>query len=225
MVPPGQPWDIGREADLSLDDNRFLHRRFLRFVWEDGFWWIVNIGASLAATVSDPRTGTQSWLGPGARLPLIFPELVVVFTAGASSYELVVTNPSAPWHDPVVQPPQTGEATIEGMPLTLSQRQLIVALAEPMLRREGPGVITIPSNAEAAERLGWQRTKFNRKLDNVCDKLDRLGVEGLRGGVSAHATNRRARLIEWAISTGLVTADDLGLLDETSPASADDVDD
>ena len=29
---------------------------------------------------------------------------------------------------------------------------------------------------------GWSMTTFNRKLDNVCDKLDKLGVAGLRGG-------------------------------------------
>jgi hypothetical protein len=65
-----------------------------------------------------------------------------------------------------------------------------------------------------AERLGWSLVRFNRKLDNVCDKLDKLGVDGLRGGVLGRASNRRARLVEFAISTGLVTAHDLVLLDK-----------
>jgi len=55
-------------------------------------------------------------------------------------------------------------------------------------------------------------TTFNRKLDNVCDKLDRLGIDGVRGGRERLATNRRARLVEYAISTRLVTKDDLRLL-------------
>jgi len=56
-------------------------------------------------------------------------------------------------------------------------------------------------------------TTFNRKLDNVCEKLDKLGVEGLRGGRGKLATNRRARLVEYAVATRLVSTDDLVLLD------------
>ena len=73
----------------------------------------------------------------------------------------------------------------------------------------------LPSSAKAAERLGWTITRFNRKLDNVCDKLDRIGVKGLRGGPGALATNRRARLVEYAVASRLVTGDDLPLLDLT----------
>jgi hypothetical protein len=71
----------------------------------------------------------------------------------------------------------------------------------------------LPTSAKAAERLGWTVTRFNRKLDNVCDKLDRIGVPGMRGGVKAFATNRRTRLVEHAIAARLVTREDLPLLD------------
>lgn len=64
------------------------------------------------------------------------------------------------------------------MVFTDSQKALIVALAEPMLRRDGTGFSAIPSSADAARTLGWALTRFNRKLDNVCDKLDRVGVAG-----------------------------------------------
>jgi hypothetical protein len=56
-------------------------------------------------------------------------------------------------------------------------------------------------------------TTFNRKLDNVCEKLDKIGVAGLRGGRGNLATNRRARLVEYAVAARLVTAEDLLLLD------------
>ena len=36
-----------------------------------------------------------------------------------------------------------------------------------------------PSSADAAARLGWTVTKFNRKLDNVCQKLADAGIRGL----------------------------------------------
>ncbi|HEY4614469.1 MAG TPA: hypothetical protein VIG75_03305, partial [Citricoccus sp.] len=114
-----------------------------------------------------------------------------------------------------------GATTIGPVLLTESQRALVVALAEPMLRRDGTGLSAIPSSAAAAERLGWGITKFNRKLDNVCDKLDRVGVAGLRGGGGKLATNRRARLVEHAVTSHLVTPDDLALLDRPGGAEED----
>ena len=57
----------------------------------------------------------------------------------------------------------------------------------------------------AAQRLGWTITKFNRKLDNVCEKLAKLGVRGLHGDASRLATSRKARLVEHALATQLVT--------------------
>jgi hypothetical protein len=57
-------------------------------------------------------------------------------------------------------------------------------------------------------------TKFNRKLDGVCLKLERMGVQGLHGGPDRLATDRKARLVEYALSARLVQPDDLGLLDD-----------
>ena len=107
-----------------------------------------------------------------------------------------------------------GETTIGPVVFTPSQKAVIVALAEPILRRGGTGFSTVPSSADAAKRLGWPITRFNRKLDNVCDKLDRVGVAGLRGGGGKLATNRRARLVEHAVTSHLVTPEDLPLLDQ-----------
>ena len=67
------------------------------------------------------------------------------------------------------------------------------------------------------EPLGWAITRFNRKLDNVCDKLDKQGVAGLRGGPGKLASNRRTRLVEYAVGTRLVTPEDLALLDLPDP--------
>jgi hypothetical protein len=64
-------------------------------------------------------------------------------------------------------------------------------------------------------------TTFNRKLDNVCEKLDKIGVDGLRGGRGRLATNRRARLVEYAVATRLVSVDDLALLDEIAAHGAE----
>jgi hypothetical protein len=52
----------------------------------------------------------------------------------------------------------------------------------------------------------------------VCEKLDKIGVDGLRGGRGKLAVNRRARLVEYAVATRLVSPDDLVLLDADSDA-------
>ena len=46
-VPPDRPFTIGREADLVVDDNRFLHRRFLELRAQGGMWWLANVGDQL----------------------------------------------------------------------------------------------------------------------------------------------------------------------------------
>ena len=48
------PLTIGREADVEIDDNPFLHRIFLQVVHEGGLWWLANVGSTLTAT-----TGTS----------------------------------------------------------------------------------------------------------------------------------------------------------------------
>lgn len=217
QVVPEQVFTIGRDADLSIDDNPFLHRRLLEISEYEGIWLLRNVGARLAVTVTDGAGRLQSWLAPGARLPLVFGRTVVVFTAGPTTYELEV-HVAEPVFAETHPAGVSGTTTVGDVSLTESQRLLVLALAEPMLVREGSGMGEIPTSARAAARLGWTITRFNRKLDNVCDKLDRLGVQGLRGGVRSYATNRRIRLVEYAIAARMVTRSDLPLLDVAESA-------
>ena len=57
-------------------------------------------------------------------------------------------------------------------------------------------------------RLGWTLTKFNRKLDNVCQKLARHGVRGLHGSAD--------RLVGYGINHQLVPGRDVNDLDENA---------
>jgi len=221
---PEAVFEIGREGDLALDDNPYLHRRFLQLTHASGLWWLVNVGARMSATVSDAAGGVQSWLSPGTSLPIVFPSTSIVFTAGPTTYELLARLSPSPYAEIRSEEPEGGATTIGMIPFTVSQRQLVVALCEAMLRRDGTGLSEIPSSAEAAARLGWTTTRFNRKLDNVCEKLDRVGVKGLRGGSGGLATNRRARLVEYAVASRLVTAEDLPLLDLPPDADPKDAD-
>lgn len=217
-VPAGKPFTIGRDAELTIDDNPFLHRRLLEIrrleLREfEGLWLLQNVGSRLAVTVTDGAGRLHSWLAPGGRLPLVFGRTTVVFTAGPTTYEVSIYV-AEPLFSETQPGSNEGTTTIGDVTFTLSQRLLILALAEPMLIRDGSGMGEIPTSAKAAARLGWTVTRFNRKLDNVCDKLDRMGVQGLRGGVRSYATNRRIRLVEYAIAGRLVTRSDLPLLDQ-----------
>jgi hypothetical protein len=218
-VVPGEPLVIGREGVLAIDDNPYLHRRFLQVSDHDTLWWLTNIGSALTATVADERGMMQAWLAPGARLPLVFDKTIVWFTAGPTTYELDILLQQPPFVQVADESTQSGSTTIGRITFTPDQRLLVLALAESVLRRRGArGAGTIPSSADAARRLGWTLTKFNRKLDNVCDKLTRAGIRGLHGGPEKLAVNRRARLVEYALAARLVEREDLDLLDHVTPA-------
>ncbi len=222
-VTEDRPVVLGRDADVVVEDNPFLHRRFLEVSVKDGLCWLTNVGSRLSATVADDGSRVQAWVAPGARLPIVFEVVHVRFTAGPTTYELTVTVEGGPFsgsHEVVRADPTSLTETIGQIPLTPDQKLLIVALAEPLLRQEGRGNAAIPASADAARRLGWPVTKFNRKLDNVCDKLDRAGVRGLHGAPGKLASNRRARLVEYAVSVGLVTPDDLAALTKNTPGPA-----
>lgn len=207
------PLDIGREGGLVIDDNPYLHRHFLHISVEQNMVWLANVGSQLAATVADDAGLMQAWVGPGARIPIVFPRTAVWFTAGPTTYEFDIVLTEALFQRAFTQEMVDGQTTVGRMSFTPDQKLLILALAERVLRRGNRGAGTIPASADAAARLGWTITKFNRKLDNVCDKLARVGIRGLRGDAERLATSRRARLVEYAVAAQCVTPADLVLLD------------
>lgn len=219
-VAPGETFTIGRNGVLAIDDNPYLHRLLIELRHGSGFWWLDNVGSRTAVHIQDGGRLTASTLAPGATLPLVFPRSIVSFAAGGTAYEL--------WLDQVIPgvggmplPSNgVGDTTISPTEFTEAQRLAILALAEPLLRHSGSGAADVPSAVDAARRLGWTQTRFNRKLDNVCDKLDRAGVTGLRGGPGAQAASRRIRLVEYALGTLLVTPDDLYLLEAEAVQNA-----
>ena len=211
---PGDTLEFGRGAELDIDSNPYLHRRVGRFEYRSGYWFLSNIGRSTHIVVIDSATLSQATVAPGRELALSFTPATVRFRAGRATYEVLVEGGGAPpgvaeRHDDDA----FGTLTVSTIPLTPSQRLLIVSLAEPTLREPTAG-IQIPASRQAAARLRWPITKFNRKLDNVCDKLTKAGVAGLHGAPGALASSRRRTLVEFALQSGLVTTDDLALMDE-----------
>ena len=157
---------------------------------------------TLSATVTDAGSRVQAWIPPGARIPLVFELSHVRFSAGPTTYEFEVHIAEPPFAAPLADSTvvSASTATVGQIPMTPDQLLLVVALAEP---------------------LGWRLTRFNRKLDNVCEKLSRSGVRGLHGEPGRLASNRRARLVEYAVGSGLVSVADLPLLDNRVDATSD----
>ena len=89
-VRPGEVFTVGSDADLAIDDNPFLHRRLLEITEFEGLWVIRNVGARLVVAVSDGSGRLQSWLAPGAWLPLVFGRTTIVFSAGPTTYEMTL---------------------------------------------------------------------------------------------------------------------------------------
>lgn len=210
---PDGVFAVGRDADLFVDENPYLHRRFLEFSHGSAFWWLSNVGTQVPVTVSETSGAVVSWLTPGGTMPLVFAHTVLRFTAGGTSYEMNA-HLDQPAYAAMSDRAESSAATTMGrIDLNGEQRILVIALAEPMLRRGRGEVSSIPSRKECAERLGWTLKKLDRKLDAVCQKLHRANVRGVYGSSAEVALNRRARLVEFSVAAGLVGRDDLRDLD------------
>lgn len=209
----GEILTIGRAADLVIDDNPELDPLLLEIFHEFGMWWIASTATARVVHVSDPSGRVSTELAPGTRVPVVFQPAHVVFSAGRTTYEFAVHG-ELPYSASATSA-ELRPARVDLPRLTTAQRLLLVVLCERSLRHPSRSPGDFPTSAEAAARLGWSLTAFNRKLDNVCDRLDRAGVAGLRGGRGNLATRRRTRLIEYALAARLVTVEDLALLPES----------
>jgi hypothetical protein len=217
------PFTIGRDADFVIDDNPYLHRRFLELLTDGhGEPMLRNVGSQLVATIADPEGRMEAMLGPGAVMPLVYGETLVRFQAGSTTYEFMIERASAAPVPDLTAPDDDGTATMGRIELTRDQKLLVLSISESALRVGGNAAAHIPTTAEAARRIGWKTTKYNRKLDNVCEKLANLGIRGLHGDAGSHASNRKARLVEYVLSSRIVTKDDLWLLDDELAAATGD---
>ncbi|MCP5026720.1 MAG: hypothetical protein GY929_10605 [Actinomycetia bacterium] len=217
IVPPDAQLTFGRSADLVIDDNPYLHRVLGRFSVIRGMWWLTNTGRSIALAATDMSGSSYSRIAPGSGLAMTFPEASVRFEAGAARYEIEVFLPALdcdaePEPEVFVDDGARPTVTASQVPLTPEQLELLVALAEPRLREPGSQAV-LPTNKAVSVRLAWSRSKFNRKLDALCAKLARAGVTGLHGSAGELARDRRLRLVEHAITTGMVNPEDLTILD------------
>lgn len=201
---------FGRGAALDLDSNPFLHRRVGRFVAVDGVWWLENLNDWTPITVISD--GTSAIVERAGRVALVQLRSYIRFEAGSCNYEIRADLSEVPELPAVPARDDDRTATYRplAIPLTDEQRLLVVALAEARLK-DPTQKYRLPTNAATARRLGWTAAKFNRKLDYLCQRLDRQGVAGMRDG-GRRANDRRLHLIDHMISRGHVASEDLALL-------------
>ena len=219
-VELGDELTFGRLADLHIDDNRHLHRVLGRFWSRGDTWWLTNEGRSITIQIADADSRSNVMLAPGSEIALSFPNSILRFRAGITDYEVIVSVPDRDASegddedDPLdVDADELGADTIAlgDLLLTDEQRLLLLALGEGTLRDPHHND-ELPTNRAVARRLGWSITKFNRKLDNLCNRFTKLGVGGLRGSIDQLATDRRRRLVDHAVESGLITRGQLALL-------------
>lgn len=208
-----QPLTFGRSADISIDDNPFLHRVLGEFRMRNGLWWLHNLGSAIALSLVDDATTSSARIAPGSVMPIAFDASTLRFEAGGTTYELsldLVGMPEPTPDDDLAGPEGNDDdaqktTTTADLPLTDDQFALLVALARPVMA----GADELPTNRHLAHGLGWTVTRLNRKLDGLCAKYSKAGVSGLHGSADRLAKDRRTRLAEHAINAGIVSTDDL----------------
>lgn len=223
VVAEGGELRFGRDAELEIDTNPYLHRVLGRFVDRGGHWWLDNLGSSIPLHLQDLGGPTSAMLAPGAAMAIGFAEFRVTFVAASSRYELEGAIEDLELElDLDLGSPSGAARTLEWgvVELTDDQRLLLVAMCESRLRDPQRTPSDPPPNRACASRLGWSLSKFTRKLDHLCLKLARVGVDGVHGDCSLSAANRRRVVVDHCLAAGLVHPEDLLLLDGDPVASS-----
>ncbi len=189
---------FGREAELALDDNSYLHRQAGRFRLRDGTWWLENVGGRLRLTMVGAE-GSVIDLQPGSSSPLLGSSGEVALTAGPTRYEIEyqLERTQLRWQD-TTPFPATGADTITFGPL-LTPREIdfVVVLAQGRLTgRLGP----LPTHGEIAEIWGVSHKTVDNTLQRLRAKLR---------GQNASFVQSSETMVEYLVAQGLVTLADL----------------
>jgi len=212
---PGSSLTFGRAGELIIDDNPYMHRIVGRVSDRDGMWCVENLGRTISLSLRDVSGPSSATIAPGSTAALVHGEFTLGFTAGPTRYELDGALEGYEWATDLMGPDGVaGTRTVDWGRVDLNdeQRLLLLAMCESRLL-DPHGAADAPfSNRQGAARLGWSISKFNRKLDHLCEKLHRAGVPDVHGGVGANAMDRRRRLVDHSIAVRLVTVDQLVLI-------------
>lgn len=198
VYKPDAELTFGRHADLTLDENNFLHRRAGRFRLRDGTWWLENVGGRLRLTMVS-SDGSLLDLQPGSSSPLLGDSGEVSVTAGPTRYSLeyelqriqMAITDSASYRI-------SGADTMTYGPiLTPRETDFVVVMAQGRLTgRLGP----IPSHGEIAEIWGVSAKTVDNTLQRLRTKLRSQNINSVTSSET---------LIEYLVTQGLVSMADL----------------
>lgn len=189
---------FGRQADLTLDENSYLHRRAGRFRLLTPSWWLDNLGGRLRLTMVS-SDGSLLDLQPGASSPLLGDRGEVSVTAGPTRY-------SIEYHLQHRQTPQEEKSSFRiggadtmtyGPILTPRELDFVVVMAQGRLTgRLGP----VPSHSEIADIWGVSAKTVDNTLQRLRTKLRNQNI---------NYVNSSETLIEYLVTQGLVSPADL----------------
>jgi hypothetical protein len=220
-LAPRDTLTFGKDADLVVDEyDEYLHRQVGIVEHANGAWWLTNLGDRIVISVEDANGPSFKQLAPGTRDVLVYPEFFVRFRTRTARYELEgsLADPNANAPRTAVRPrfgddEETATWSWGEVELNEHERRLLVALCANRLEAGRNAPVTLPSNEDARTRLGIRATTYNRRLDHLCARFADAGVEGLVGSDGKLARDRRHALVEHVLRYGIVTRDDLVLLD------------
>ncbi len=213
-LDPSQALTFGRAVTcrVRLDpDDRGISRLAGSIEHESGTWWVCNRSAVRTLTVVDDL-GIRSVVAPGRRIHIAGPVTVVV-EGSTRRHALEVWTGGAPVLDaPPADDGQLGStSTAAEVVISELDRVALVAVFAGYLE-SFPRYDPHPrSYADAAARLGWSRTALMKRVEYIRIRLTRAGVPNLIGDTAL------PHLAEWALTTRVLTRDDLDLLADHRP--------
>ncbi|MEM8924501.1 MAG: hypothetical protein AAGD35_13450 [Actinomycetota bacterium] len=195
---PERQLTFGRQAELSLDENSYLHRRAGRFRLRDDTWWLENLGGRLRLTMVS-SDGSLLDLQPGSSSPLLGDSGEISLTAGPTRYaiEYRLQKVQMAVTDSASFRVAGADTATYGPILTPRELDFVVVMAQGRLTgRLGP----IPSHGEIAEIWGVSAKTVDNTLQRLRAKLRSQNINTVTSSET---------LIEYLVTQGLVSLADL----------------
>lgn len=199
IIKPQEDVTVGRAGSFQIGhDDRYLHRIFFQ-VWYSGQGWLLkNHSREMGLDIQSRSTRTRSsmYVGPGAIVMIPPGPSAVTFKTPERSYELHFDVPNRHLSRPnQVRIQHNTDSTHARHVPNEDQRQLMEALAAPLLHSPGANDSVIPTIKEVASTLGWTVDKTNRKIERLVKSLEKDGeaVYTPHRNFLAHYAARRHR--------------------------------
>lgn len=198
---------FGRDAELCLDNNNYLHRRAGRFRIRSGTWWLENLGSRLRLTMVS-SDGSVIHLQPGASNPLLGVGGEVSLTAGPTRYQIdyELNSDQITWENTQQVRDEGIDTMTYGTILTPRELDFVIVLARGRLSGR---LEPLPSHGEIAAIWGVSHKTVDNTLQRLRSKLRKKNI----GSIQSSET-----LVEYLVAQGLVTPADLEWASLDGPA-------